>query len=56
MKKTITLLFAATAIIACKKEETKTEELDMSVVYPQTKKLIQLMYTLVIPLMILTVG
>ncbi|BCY27608.1 prolyl oligopeptidase family serine peptidase [Flavobacterium okayamense] len=38
MKKTITLLFAATAIIACKKEETKTEELDMSVVYPQTKK------------------
>lgn len=38
MKKTITLLLAATALVACKKEETKTEELDMSVVYPQTKK------------------
>lgn len=38
MKKTITLLLATTAFIACKKEETKTEELDMSVVYPQTKK------------------
>ena len=38
MRKSITLLFAVTAFIACKKEETKTEELDMSVVYPQTKK------------------
>jgi prolyl oligopeptidase len=38
MKKTLILLIAATTIIACKKEETKIEELDMSVVYPQTKK------------------
>lgn len=38
MKKTIIFLLAATSIVACKKEETKTEELDMSVVYPQTKK------------------
>ncbi len=38
MKKTIIVLLAATSIVACKKEETKTEELDMSVVYPQTKK------------------
>lgn len=36
MKKTITLLLATTAFIACKKEETK--EIDMSVTYPQTKK------------------
>ncbi|MEZ4853118.1 prolyl oligopeptidase family protein [Flavobacterium sp.] len=38
MKKSIILLLSATVFIACKKEETKTEELDMSVVYPQTKK------------------
>ena len=38
MKKTIITLLAITSIIACKKEESKTQELDMSVVYPQTKK------------------
>jgi prolyl oligopeptidase len=36
MKKTVTLLFAATAFVACKKEVTP--ELDMSVMYPETKK------------------
>lgn len=36
MKKTATLLFAATAFVACKKEATP--ELDMSVTYPETKK------------------
>ena len=36
MKKTATLLFAATAFVACKKEVTP--ELDMSVTYPETKK------------------
>jgi prolyl oligopeptidase len=36
MKKTVTLLFAATAFVACKKEATP--ELDMSVTYPETKK------------------
>ena len=38
MKKTIITLLAITSIVACKKEESKTQELDMSVVYPQTKK------------------
>lgn len=38
MKKTIITLLVITSIIACKKEESKTQELDMSVVYPQTKK------------------
>ncbi len=36
MKKTATLLFAATAFVACKNEATP--ELDMSVTYPETKK------------------
>lgn len=36
MRKTATLLFAATAFVACKKEATP--ELDMSVTYPETKK------------------
>jgi prolyl oligopeptidase len=36
MRKTATLLFAATALVACKKEATP--ELDMSVTYPETKK------------------
>lgn len=36
MKKTATLLFAATAFVACKKEVTP--ELNMSVTYPETKK------------------
>jgi prolyl oligopeptidase len=36
MRKTATLLFAATAFVACKKETTL--ELDMSVTYPETKK------------------
>jgi prolyl oligopeptidase len=36
MKKTVTLLFAATAFVACKKEVTP--ELDMSVTYTETKK------------------
>ena len=36
MKKTATLLFAATAFVACKNEVTP--ELDMSVTYPETKK------------------
>jgi prolyl oligopeptidase len=38
MKKPITLLIALTTIVACKKEETKNEEIDMSVTYPETKK------------------
>ena len=36
MRKTATLLFAATAFVACKNETTL--ELDMSVTYPETKK------------------
>ena len=36
MRKTATLLFAATAFVACKNETTP--ELDMSVTYPETKK------------------
>ena len=36
MRKTATLLFAATAFVACKNEVTP--ELDMSVTYPETKK------------------
>ncbi|RBA27417.1 prolyl oligopeptidase family serine peptidase [Flavobacterium tibetense] len=36
MRKTATLLFAATAFVACKKEATP--ELEMSVTYPETKK------------------
>lgn len=38
MKKPILILLATTAFISCKKEENKTEEIDMSVTYPQTKK------------------
>ncbi|NJM78416.1 MAG: hypothetical protein HC854_00030 [Flavobacterium sp.] len=41
MKKTVILLLAITTFVACKKEETQTKELDMSVIYPETKKLIQ---------------
>jgi prolyl oligopeptidase len=39
MKKTITLLLAVTSFVACKNEEKKDIiELDMSVIYPETKK------------------
>ncbi|KIX20767.1 prolyl endopeptidase [Flavobacterium sp. 316] len=37
MKKSLTLLLVATAFVACKKEEPK-EIVDMSVTYPETKK------------------
>lgn len=37
MKKSLTLLLVATAFVACKKEEPK-EIVDMSVIYPETKK------------------
>ncbi len=37
MKKSIVILLACTGFVSCKKEET-TKEIDMSVVYPETKK------------------